>query len=62
MSTIFLIGKGQLAGVEFVAVDGGNSEKETGELCDLTAQKLIRFDDLNPFTYTQKTMILSNIT
>lgn len=55
-------GKGQLAGVEFVAVDGGTSDKEADELCDATAQKLIRFDDLNPFTYTQKTLILSNVT
>lgn len=51
-----------MASVEFVAVDGGTSEKEVGELCDVSAQKLIRFDNLNPFTYLQKTLILSNTT
>lgn len=51
-----------MAAVEFVAVDGGTSNKEAGESCDISAQKLIQFDDLNPFTYTQKTLILSNTT
>lgn len=56
------LGKGQQATVEFVAIDGGTAEKEPGELCDLTAHKLIRFDDLDPFTYHQKTLIISNTT
>ena len=62
VSACTLPGKGQYAAVEFVAIDGGTSEPQTGELCDATSQKLIRFEDLNPFTYTQKTMILSNTT
>ena len=62
VSVCTLPGKGQYAAVEFVAIDGGTSEPQTGELCDATSQKLIRFEDLNPFTYTQKTMILSNTT
>lgn len=57
-----LAGKGQLAGAEFVAVDGGTSEKQAGELYDATSQKLIKFEDLNPFTYTQKSLIISNST
>lgn len=56
------VGKGQLAAVEFVAIDGGTAEKQPGELCDSTAQRLIRFDDLDPFTYHQKTLIVSNTT
>lgn len=59
---VHFIGQGQMATVEFVAVDGGTSEKEAGESCDVSAQKLIRFEDLNPFTYTQKSLILSNTT
>ncbi|XP_013414779.1 deleted in lung and esophageal cancer protein 1 [Lingula anatina] len=55
-------GEGQTAGVDLVSVDGGKSEPLPGELCDVAAQHLVKFETLNPFTYTQKRVILQNIT
>ncbi|KAK2147788.1 hypothetical protein LSH36_535g01010 [Paralvinella palmiformis] len=57
-----LTGEGQSAGVELIDVQGGVSDPLPGELCDLTAQHLIRFENLNPFTYLQKSITVKNLT
>ncbi|CAC5401955.1 unnamed protein product [Mytilus coruscus] len=57
-----LQGESQKAGVELVSVERGTSDPVPGELTDNTAQHLIRFDDLNPFTYTDRAIIVKNPT
>ncbi|XP_064614552.1 LOW QUALITY PROTEIN: deleted in lung and esophageal cancer protein 1-like [Liolophura sinensis] len=55
-------GEAQLAGVKLAAIEGGESSQEPGEICDVTAQHLIKFEELNPFTYTDKTVEIKNQT
>lgn len=57
-----LKGEGQRAHVEIVSVERGMSEPLPGELTDVTAQCLIKFDQLNPFTYTDRTAVVKNPT
>lgn len=57
-----LQGEAQKAGVELVSVERGTSDPLPGEMTDNTAQHLIRFDDLNPFTYTDRAIIIKNPT
>ncbi|XP_053374594.1 deleted in lung and esophageal cancer protein 1-like isoform X2 [Mercenaria mercenaria] len=57
-----LKGEAQRAGVELVSVERGLSEAVPGELVDATAQHLIKFDQLNPFTYTDRTAVVKNTT
>ena len=53
-------GKGKTASVEISSMEGGLSEVLSGEQSDTTAQHLVRFDTLNPFTYYQKSLIIKN--
>lgn len=62
LSVYFLTGTGQMAGVEFDFVSGGLSEPELGELRDISAQHFIRFDEQNPETTTDKTLVIKNTT
>ncbi|XP_063421465.1 deleted in lung and esophageal cancer protein 1-like isoform X2 [Mytilus trossulus] len=62
VSHFMLQGESQKAGVELVSVERGTSDPVPGELTDNTAQHLIRFDDLNPFTYTDRAIIVKNPT
>ncbi|KAK3108686.1 hypothetical protein FSP39_013370 [Pinctada imbricata] len=57
-----LKGESQKAGVELVSVERGTEEVMPGELSDSSAQHLIRFDDLNPFTYTDRGVTIKNTT
>ncbi|XP_022081791.1 deleted in lung and esophageal cancer protein 1-like [Acanthaster planci] len=58
-----LKGEGQTAGVELAAVsDGGERQPAPGELCDVTAQHQIRFDPINPMTFTTKQLTIKNTT
>nr|XP_006817129.1 PREDICTED: LOW QUALITY PROTEIN: deleted in lung and esophageal cancer protein 1-like [Saccoglossus kowalevskii] len=57
-----LKGEAQLASVELSLVSDGEQFSMLGELCDATAQHLVKFDNLNPMTYTQKTMVVRNKT
>ncbi|KAK3588190.1 hypothetical protein CHS0354_012251 [Potamilus streckersoni] len=57
-----LKGEAQRAGVELNHVERGTSEPKPGELIDATAQNHIKFDDLNPFTYTDRTIVVKNLT
>ena len=51
-----------MAGVELDSVSGGLSESEIGEMRDVSAQHLIRFNAQNPETSIDKTLIIKNAT
>lgn len=51
-----------MAEVELLSVERGLSTALPGELSDVTADNLIRFDELNPFTYTDKSIVVKNKT
>ncbi|XP_041367117.1 deleted in lung and esophageal cancer protein 1-like [Gigantopelta aegis] len=55
-------GQGEIAKVELVSVEHGLSEHMLGELHDTTAEHFIRFDELNPFTYTDRNISVHNCT
>lgn len=59
---LFLQGVGQLIALELLHVTGGESSPEPGEVTDVTAQHLIRFDPQNPHTTTQKNLVIRNST
>jgi len=46
--------------VELDYVEDGLSQRQPGELCDVTSQQLIRFVAVNPFTYTQRDISVTN--
>lgn len=58
--SVLLLGDGRTAGVQLQAVEGGLSAAMPGELCDSTAQHLVKFDTLNPYTYDQKSLTVHN--
>lgn len=51
-----------MAGVELDSVSGGLSESELGEMRDISAQHFIRFDEQNPETTTDRTLVIKNTT
>ena len=51
-----------MAGVELDSVSGGLSESELGEMRDISAEHFIRFDEQNPETTTDKTLVIKNTT
>ncbi|KAL4222937.1 Deleted in lung and esophageal cancer protein 1 [Mactra antiquata] len=55
-------GESQRAEVDLVSVERGLSESLPGEIVDSTSQYLIKFDQLNPFTYTDRTAVVRNKT
>ena len=48
------VGVGQVAAVEIGSIEGGLANALPGEVCDVSAQYLIKFDTLNPYIYMQK--------
>ena len=58
----FHSGEAQLAEVELMSVERGLSAALPGELSDVSADSLIRFDELNPFTYTDRSILVKNKT
>jgi len=46
--------------VELDYVEDGLSQRQVGELCDVSSQHLIRFVAVNPFTYTQRDITVKN--
>ena len=48
--------------MDLVSVDRGTTQPLPGELTDATAQHLVRFDNLNPFTYTDRSCVVKNVT
>lgn len=57
-----IIGEAQKAKVDLSVVERGEGNVMPGELSDNTAKHMIRFDDLNPFTYTDRTVVVKNCT
>ena len=53
-------GKGVSPRVELDYVEDGLSQRQVGEVCDITAQHLVRFIALNPYTYTQRCITIKN--
>ena len=51
-----------MAGVELESVSGGFSEPEIGEMRDVSAKYLVRFQPQNPETITEKTLVIKNTT
>ena len=62
MYSVYCTGKGQEASMELVHVEGGVAEHYPDELPDYSAQHLIRFEPLNPFTYMQRAITVKNPT
>lgn len=61
LRSLFL-GLGQLIALKLLSVTGGESSPLPGELTDVTAQHLMRFDSLNPYSTAEKTLVLRNMT
>ncbi|CAL1533794.1 unnamed protein product [Lymnaea stagnalis] len=57
-----LQGEGQIAKVGLAGVEMGLSEPLVGEFNDISAKHLVRFDDLNPYTYTEMNVSVKNFT
>nr|XP_060639348.1 deleted in lung and esophageal cancer protein 1 homolog [Anolis sagrei ordinatus] len=62
INEITVTGLGQLIALELFSVTGGESHPLPGELTDVTAQHLIRFDSLNPYSVAEKILVLRNMT
>ncbi|NXY45957.1 DLEC1 protein, partial [Ceuthmochares aereus] len=59
---VTVTGLGQLIALELLFVAGGESKPEPGEVTDVTAQHLIRFDPQNPHTTEEKILVIRNST
>lgn len=59
---LFLQGVGQLIALELLHVMGGENSPAPGEVTDVTAQHLIRFDPQNPHTTKEKNLVIRNST
>ncbi|KAM6104665.1 deleted in lung and esophageal cancer protein 1 [Theristicus caerulescens] len=59
---VTVTGVGQLVALELLFVTGGESKPEPGEVTDVTAQHLIRFDPQNPHTTEEKKLVIRNST
>ncbi|XP_012940303.1 deleted in lung and esophageal cancer protein 1 [Aplysia californica] len=55
-------GEGEVARVGLASVERGLSEPKLNEMNDVSAKNLLKFDDLNPFTYTERTVKVCNFT
>ncbi|XP_059148965.1 deleted in lung and esophageal cancer protein 1-like [Physella acuta] len=55
-------GEGQTARVDVVDIERGASLAQLGEMSDISAELLLRFDDLNPYTYTERSISILNYT
>ncbi|XP_074938338.1 deleted in lung and esophageal cancer protein 1 [Phalacrocorax aristotelis] len=62
VNDVTVTGVGQLIALELLFVTGGESKPEPGEVTDVTAQHLIRFDPQNPHTTKEKKLVIRNST
>ncbi|NXK08085.1 DLEC1 protein, partial [Herpetotheres cachinnans] len=62
INDVTVTGVGQLIALELLFVTGGESKPEPGEVTDVTAQHLIRFDPQNPHTTEEKKLVIRNST
>ncbi|NXG51454.1 DLEC1 protein, partial [Psilopogon haemacephalus] len=59
---VTVTGLGELIALELLFITGGESKPELGEVTDVTAQHLIRFDPQNPHTTEEKKLLIRNST
>ncbi|NXT69954.1 DLEC1 protein, partial [Chaetops frenatus] len=62
ISYVTATGLGELVALELLFVMGGESKPELGEVTDVTAQHLIRFEPQNPHSTKEKTLVIKNST
>ncbi|NXK48995.1 DLEC1 protein, partial [Chauna torquata] len=62
VNDVTVTGVGQLIALELLCVTGGESSPEPGEVTDVTAQHLIRFDPQNPHATEEKNLVIRNST
>ncbi|XP_072184617.1 deleted in lung and esophageal cancer protein 1 [Excalfactoria chinensis] len=62
VNDVTVTGVGQLIALELLHVTGGESSPEPGEVTDVIAQRIIRFEPQNPHTSTQKNLVIRNST
>ncbi|KFP20300.1 Deleted in lung and esophageal cancer protein 1, partial [Egretta garzetta] len=62
VNDVTVTGVGQLIALELLSVTGGESKPEPGEVTDVTAQHLIRFDPQNPHATEEKKLVIRNST
>uniref|UniRef100_A0A663EY65 DLEC1 cilia and flagella associated protein n=1 Tax=Aquila chrysaetos chrysaetos TaxID=223781 RepID=A0A663EY65_AQUCH len=62
VNDVTVTGVGQLIALELLFVTGGESKHEPGEVTDVTAQHLIRFDPQNPHATEEKKLVIRNST
>ncbi|XP_071889969.1 deleted in lung and esophageal cancer protein 1 isoform X2 [Anas platyrhynchos] len=60
VNDVTVTGVGQLIALELLHVTGGESSPAPGEVTDVTAQHLIRFDPQNPHTTEEKNLVIRN--
>ncbi|PKK32004.1 deleted in lung and esophageal cancer 1 [Columba livia] len=59
---VTVTGVGQLIALELLFVTGGENKPEPGEVTDVTAKHLIRFEPQNPHSTEEKKMVIRNST
>ncbi|KFZ50995.1 Deleted in lung and esophageal cancer protein 1, partial [Antrostomus carolinensis] len=62
VNDVTVTGAGQLIALELLSVTGGESKPKPGEVTDVTAQHLVRFDPRNPHTTEEKKLVIRNST
>ncbi|XP_064495177.1 deleted in lung and esophageal cancer protein 1 isoform X1 [Pseudopipra pipra] len=62
VNDVTVTGVGELIALDLLFVTGGESKPELGEVTDVTAQHLIRFDHQNPHTSEEKSLVIRNST
>ncbi|KFV92104.1 Deleted in lung and esophageal cancer protein 1, partial [Fulmarus glacialis] len=62
VNDVTVTGVGQLIALELLFVTGGESKPGPGEVTDVTAQHLIRFDPQNPHATEEKKLVIRNST
>ncbi|NWV74595.1 DLEC1 protein, partial [Dasyornis broadbenti] len=59
---VTVTGVGELIALELLFVTGGESKPQLGEVTDVTAQHLIRFEPQNPHTTKEKKLVIKSST
>ncbi|NXP79038.1 DLEC1 protein, partial [Ramphastos sulfuratus] len=59
---VTVTGVGEMIALELLFITGGESKPEPGEVTDVTAQHLIRFEPQNPHTTEEKKLLIRNST
>ncbi|NWX36964.1 DLEC1 protein, partial [Notiomystis cincta] len=62
VNDVTVTGVGELIALELLSVTGGESKAQLGEVTDVRAQHLIRFEPRNPHTREEKVLLIRNST